>query len=112
MNYQEPDDALHNPTVRGGKVVDDEAISFSKRGIANVGCLMVLCLGLLALLSVPLSVSVAAFDRNRNSIVYPVLTYVQEQTSSSSFLNLGVNASGQVSYSQCFRCQCINVLII
>ncbi|KAK0438127.1 glycoside hydrolase family 16 protein [Armillaria borealis] len=80
MNYQEPDDALHNPTVRGGKIVDDEAISFSKRGIANVGCLMILCFGLLALF-----------------VVYPVLTYVQEQTSSSSSsLNLGVNASGQV----------------
>ncbi|PBK69280.1 beta-glucan synthesis-associated protein [Armillaria solidipes] len=80
MNYQEPDDALHNPTVRGGKIVDDEAISFSKRGIANVGCLMILCLGLLALF-----------------VVYPVLTYVQEQTSSSSSSsNLGVNASGQV----------------
>ncbi|KAK0188685.1 glycoside hydrolase family 16 protein [Armillaria mellea] len=96
VNYQEPDDALHNPTVRGGKVVDDDAISFSKRGIANVGCLMILCLGLLALLSVPLSVAVLAFDRNRNSIAYPVLTYVQEQTSSSSSSNLGVNASGQV----------------
>ncbi|KAK0489149.1 glycoside hydrolase family 16 protein [Armillaria novae-zelandiae] len=79
MNYQEPDDALHNPTVRNGKIVDDEAISFSKRGIANVGCLMILCFGLLALF-----------------VAYPVLTYVQEQTSSSSSSNLGVNASGQV----------------
>ncbi|KAK0501521.1 glycoside hydrolase family 16 protein [Armillaria luteobubalina] len=96
MNYREPDDALHNPTVRGGKIVDDETISFSKRGIANVGCLMILCLGLLALLSVPFSVAVAAINRNRNSVAYPVLTYVQEQTSSLSSSNLGVNASGQV----------------
>ncbi|KAK0467011.1 glycoside hydrolase family 16 protein [Desarmillaria tabescens] len=80
LNYREPDDALHNPTVRDGKVVDDDVLSFSKRGVANVGCLMILCTCLLALF-----------------VAYPILTYVQDQTSSlSSSSNLGVNASGQV----------------
>ncbi|KAG7444982.1 glycoside hydrolase family 16 protein [Guyanagaster necrorhizus] len=78
-NYHEPDDALHNPTVRSGKIVDDDVLSFSKRGVANVGCLVILCAGLLALF-----------------VAYPILTYVQEQSSSSSSSNLGVNASGQV----------------
>ncbi|KAK0202585.1 glycoside hydrolase family 16 protein [Desarmillaria ectypa] len=79
LNYQEPDDALHNPTVRGGKIVDDDVISFSKRGVANIGCLVILCVGLLALF-----------------VAYPILTYVQNHSSLSSFSNLGANASGQV----------------
>ncbi len=49
----EPDDALHNPTVRDWRVVEyNSSACISKRGLANVGCLGILVLGLLTLLSV------------------------------------------------------------
>ncbi|SJL10124.1 related to KRE6-glucan synthase subunit [Armillaria ostoyae] len=78
-NVKEPDDALHLPTVRGGKMVEDADLSFSKRGIANVGCLTILCTGILMLF-----------------IGYPIMTYVQDLNTTTTSSNLGVNASGQV----------------
>ncbi|KAK0484903.1 glycoside hydrolase family 16 protein [Armillaria novae-zelandiae] len=78
-NVEEPDDALHLPTVRGGKMVEDADLSFSRRGIANVGCLTILCTGILMLF-----------------IGYPIMTYVQDQNTTTTSSNLGVNASGQV----------------
>ncbi|KAK0211292.1 glycoside hydrolase family 16 protein [Desarmillaria ectypa] len=68
----EPDDSLHNPTVQGGRIVDDDAeLSFSSRGVANLGCLSILCLGILTLLA-------------------------QSITRLTAFNALGVNGSGQV----------------
>lgn len=78
-NVEEPDDALHLPTVRGGKMVEDVDLSFSRRGIANVGCLTILCTGILMLF-----------------IGYPIMTYVQDLNTTTTSANLGVNASGQV----------------
>lgn len=78
-NVEEPDDALHLPTVRGGKMVEDADLSFSRRGIANVGCLTILCTGILMLF-----------------IGYPIMTYVQDLNTTTTSANLGVNASGQV----------------
>ncbi|PBL03078.1 glycoside hydrolase family 16 protein [Armillaria gallica] len=78
-NVEEPDDALHLPTVRDGKMVEDADLSFSRRGIANVGCLSILCTGILMLF-----------------IGYPIMTYVQDLNTTTTSLNLGVNASGQV----------------
>lgn len=49
-NHAEPDDALHNPEIKNGKFVDPTTVSISSRGIANIGCLVILCVGLLALL--------------------------------------------------------------
>ncbi|KAF8903538.1 beta-glucan synthesis-associated protein [Mucidula mucida] len=79
--YAEADDALHNPTVRSGKIIDDEAhFSYSSRGVANVGCLLILCCGLLTLF-----------------VGYPLLTYRDRLLYQGTMLNaLGVNASGQV----------------
>lgn len=82
-NVEEPDDALHLPTVRGGKMVEDADLSFSRRGIANVGCLTILCTGILMLF-----------------IGYPIMTYVQDLNTTTTSSNLGVNASGQVRRRQ------------
>lgn len=46
----EADDIFHNPVYRNGKLVDDTGLSFSGRGLANLGCLSIVILGLLALL--------------------------------------------------------------
>ncbi|KAG7447439.1 glycoside hydrolase family 16 protein [Guyanagaster necrorhizus] len=78
-NVTEADDELHNPIARGGKSLDDEGFSFfSSRGMANFGCLFVLCAGMLTMF-----------------VGYPILTYVREQNDSVASI-LGVNASGQV----------------
>jgi len=66
-DYPEPDDALHNPDVRGGKIVDYTGSAFTARGFANVGCLVVLCAGLLALF-----------------VGYPVIHYVQHHNTSAA----------------------------
>jgi len=59
----EPDDFLHNPEVKNGKVVDMSTGSiFSLRGLANIGCLALLGLVLLALF-----------------IGYPIATYASNQ---------------------------------
>ncbi|KIY65569.1 glycoside hydrolase family 16 protein [Cylindrobasidium torrendii FP15055 ss-10] len=74
--FAEPDDALHNPLVRNGKLVDEGAQwSWSYRGIMNLGCLLILSLAFLLLF-----------------LGYPVATYSKR----SSTTQLGVNASGQV----------------
>ncbi|KAG7451540.1 glycoside hydrolase family 16 protein [Guyanagaster necrorhizus] len=80
-NFAEPDDALHLPTVRNGKMVEDADLSFSSRGIANVGCLTILCSGILALF-----------------VGYPIMTYVRDQntTTTTTTTALGVNSSGEV----------------
>ncbi|KAF7369039.1 Beta-glucan synthesis-associated protein [Mycena venus] len=78
-NLAEPDDALHNPEMKGGKFVDHNAFSISARGIYNVGCLVVLCLAILALF-----------------IGYPVLTFVQRTFLTPGFSRVNVNATGQV----------------
>ncbi|KAK0234993.1 glycoside hydrolase family 16 protein [Armillaria nabsnona] len=78
----EPDDALHNPTVRDGRVVEyNSSACISKRGLANVGCLGILVLGLLTLF-----------------IVYPILKYMNDHNKSTG-TPLGADASGKASTS-------------
>ncbi|KAK7052326.1 beta-glucan synthesis-associated protein [Favolaschia claudopus] len=49
-NQPEPDDYLHNPEVRNGKVIDRATSGiFSGRGLANLGCLAILGFGTIAL---------------------------------------------------------------
>ena len=45
----EPDDYLHDPDPRQDRLSDCENI-FTYRGLTNLGCLILLCIGLLALL--------------------------------------------------------------
>lgn len=76
----EPDDALHNPDEKSEQVDDvSDRLSCSRRGLANLGCLVVLCTGILMLF-----------------IGYPVLTYIGHGSFDSPFNLGGVNSSGQV----------------
>ncbi|KAF8920503.1 beta-glucan synthesis-associated protein [Mucidula mucida] len=77
--FVEPDDVLHNPTVKGGKVVDDMELTWSKRGVANLGCLAILCIGLLTLF-----------------VGYPAISFNQRMRNQSAGKQLGINATGQV----------------
>ncbi|KAE9409963.1 glycoside hydrolase family 16 protein [Gymnopus androsaceus JB14] len=79
-NYRESDDFLHSPDVRKGKIVDHVGSIFTGRGLSNLGFLLLLCGGILALF-----------------IGFPVLTFVQKADTTANTMNaLGVNASGQV----------------
>ena len=48
----EPDDVVHNPTFKDGRYIEDPNFAVSRRGLANIGCLGLLLIGLLALLYV------------------------------------------------------------
>jgi beta-glucan synthesis-associated protein KRE6 len=50
MDFKEEDDFLHNPDPRRDKRNDQGGSIFTMRGAANLGCLLVLLLGLLSLL--------------------------------------------------------------
>ncbi|KAJ6466948.1 beta-glucan synthesis-associated [Mycena sanguinolenta] len=78
-NLSEPDDALHNPEMKGGKFVDNTSFSFSSRGFYNIGCLVVLCVAILALF-----------------VGYPVVSFVQKTFLSPVDTRINVNATGQV----------------
>ncbi|KAF8911821.1 beta-glucan synthesis-associated protein [Mucidula mucida] len=77
--YPEPDDVLHNPTVRNGKIIDDSDISFSRRGLANLGCLALVILGVLGLF-----------------VGFPVADHIDKLRTKQTGQNLGVNGTGQV----------------
>ncbi|TFK68206.1 glycoside hydrolase family 16 protein [Pluteus cervinus] len=47
-DFVEPDDAIHNPDA-ASLSGDNENLRFSLRGLANLGCLALLCIGILAL---------------------------------------------------------------
>jgi beta-glucan synthesis-associated protein KRE6 len=47
---KEQDDWLHNPDPKRDHKIDSDGNVFTGRGISNVGCLVILALGLLALL--------------------------------------------------------------
>ena len=52
MNISESDDDLHNPDPKRDRKTDCGGIILTRRGIANLGCLAILALGLLMLLYV------------------------------------------------------------
>ncbi|KAJ7182666.1 glycoside hydrolase family 16 protein [Mycena crocata] len=80
-DHPEPDDRLHNPEFEGGKIVDHMDFSLlTSRGLANLGCLAVLCLGLLTLF-----------------VGYPVISFVQKTFLPSDMSGMSVNATGQVA---------------
>lgn len=56
MNNAEPDDFLHNPDPRRDRKNDPGGTIFTLRGLANLGCLVVLALGCLMLLCVFLAI--------------------------------------------------------
>ncbi|KAJ7678230.1 glycoside hydrolase family 16 protein [Mycena polygramma] len=78
-NHAEADDALHNPIYESGKMVDRTGSSgLSRRGVANIGCLAILSLGIVALF-----------------LGYPVASYLERTLSGNDGMN--VNATGQVA---------------
>lgn len=52
MNVREPDDHLHNPDPKRDRHYDAGGSIFTARGIANLGCLLILVTGMLLLLFV------------------------------------------------------------
>ncbi|KAJ7103722.1 beta-glucan synthesis-associated protein-domain-containing protein [Mycena epipterygia] len=80
-NLVEADDILHNPEFKGGKLVDRPSSGIiTRRGIANLGCLGILTLGLVALFA-----------------GYPVITFVQKTLLGTGTFGVSVNATGQVA---------------
>ncbi|KAF8913016.1 glycoside hydrolase family 16 protein [Gymnopilus junonius] len=80
-DFAEPDDYLHNPDPRRDRRVDRSLDFFTYRGFTNLGCLILLCAGLLALFA-----------------GYPLISHFTTRTQSTlGGFNLGgINASGQV----------------
>ncbi|KAJ8509418.1 hypothetical protein ONZ45_g8416 [Pleurotus djamor] len=80
-NHPEPDDDLHNPDPRRDRSSDAGGHVFTTRGLTNLGCLVVLCVGLVALFA-----------------GYPVISHFTAiQPSTLGGFNIGgINASGQV----------------
>lgn len=52
MNVREPDDHLHNPDPKRDRHNDAGGHVFTGRGIANLGCLLIIISGMLMLLFV------------------------------------------------------------
>lgn len=81
MSTPEPDDFLHNPDPRRDRKNDSLGTIFTMRGLANLGCLAILCLGILTLFAgYPL---ISAFTK-------------VEYTDQGGFNLGGINASGQI----------------
>lgn len=51
--FTEADDYLHDPDPRRDRSLESKVDIFTYRGLTNVGCLLLLLFGLLALLYVP-----------------------------------------------------------
>lgn len=56
LSHAEPDDYLHNPDPKRDRASDDGGHIFTARGLANLGCLVFLAVGIITLLYVLLSV--------------------------------------------------------
>jgi len=80
-NHPEPDDFLHNPDPRRDRKSDRGGSVLTYRGLTNLGCLVFLALGLVALFA-----------------GYPMISYfTKHPLSYSGGFNLGgINASGQI----------------
>lgn len=102
-NHPEPDDYLHNPDPKRDRNNDRGGSIFTHRGLSNLGCLSLLILTLLGLLSVfycciwPL----LAHWYSCNSAAYPIITFFTRPPLSrqGGFNFGGTNSSGQVKIS-------------
>ncbi|ESK82846.1 glycoside hydrolase family 16 protein [Moniliophthora roreri MCA 2997] len=77
----EPDDHLHNPDPIRDKKYDRGGSIFTSRGLANIGCLVLLSVSIITLFA-----------------GFPIVTYLttDEQSTRGGFNLGGVNASGQI----------------
>ncbi|KAF9012973.1 glycoside hydrolase family 16 protein [Hymenopellis radicata] len=80
-SHPEPDDYLHNPDPRRDRKNDAGGSVFTSRGLMNLGCLMILGMGLVTLFA-----------------GFPIASYItQTMLSTQGGFNLGgINATGQV----------------
>lgn len=80
-NFREPDDELHNPDPKRDRKSDKGGTIFTSRGIANLGCLVILFGGMGMLFA-----------------GYPLISHFtkKEQTTFGGFNLGGTNATGQV----------------
>ncbi|KAK7468726.1 hypothetical protein VKT23_003229 [Stygiomarasmius scandens] len=80
-SHAEPDDFLHNPDPRRDRKNDNGGTFFTSRGLSNLGCLLLLGVGLVTLFA-----------------GYPLITYfTKHDISFMGGFNLGgINATGQV----------------
>ncbi|KAG8960617.1 hypothetical protein FRC03_006325 [Tulasnella sp. 419] len=80
-NTPEADDYLHNPDPRRDRMNDRGGSIWTSRGIANLGCMFILVIGLVGLFA-----------------AYPILTeYMRDDLPTFGGFNLGgINATGQV----------------
>ncbi|KII90889.1 glycoside hydrolase family 16 protein [Plicaturopsis crispa FD-325 SS-3] len=80
-NQADPDDILHNPDPRRDSMYDGGGSLFTKRALANVGCLVILGVGLVALFA-----------------GYPLTVYLKNHKLSTlgGFNTGGINGSGQI----------------
>ncbi|KAL5534071.1 hypothetical protein ACEPAG_532 [Sanghuangporus baumii] len=81
-NFKEPDDWLHNPDPRRDRKIDKGGTIFTSRGLANLGCLLILTMGLVTLFA-----------------GYPLIThFTRDKLSTMGGFNIGgINASGQIA---------------
>ncbi|KAJ2922226.1 hypothetical protein H1R20_g14871, partial [Candolleomyces eurysporus] len=81
MSYAEPDDFLHNPDPKRDRMNDRGGTIFTARGLANVGCLVILALGIITLFA-----------------GYPIISLFTDpkQTTQGGFNLGGINATGQI----------------
>ncbi|KAL5495092.1 hypothetical protein ACEPAI_554 [Sanghuangporus weigelae] len=81
-NFKEPDDWLHNPDPRRDRKIDKGGTIFTSRGLANLGCLLILTMGLVSLFA-----------------GYPLIThFTSNKLSTMGGFNIGgINASGQIA---------------
>ncbi|KAJ3550293.1 hypothetical protein NMY22_g568 [Coprinellus aureogranulatus] len=80
-DHPEPDDYLHNPDPRRDRKNDHGGHMFTYRGLTNLGCMIMLCAGLLALFA-----------------GYPLIShFTAEKPSKMGGFNIGgINATGQI----------------
>ncbi|KDN37556.1 hypothetical protein RSAG8_10073, partial [Rhizoctonia solani AG-8 WAC10335] len=77
----EPDDELHRPDPRRDRKSDSAGSVFTMRGLMNLGCLLIVILGLISLFA-----------------IYPMVSYLitKSPTTLGGYNLGGINASGQV----------------
>jgi len=84
LSHAEPDDYLHNPDPKRDRINDKAGNIFTVRGLANLGCLALLSLGIITLLCVPL------FDITQAINIYhiPALVIPSSHTSLPSLCQI------------------------
>jgi len=82
LNQPEDDDYLHNPDPNRDRIDDRGSSIFTVRGIANLGCLAILIIGIITLFA-----------------GWPILTHFlsKKQTTQGGFNLGGINATGQIA---------------